>query len=54
LRDGKAAPSWINLTNDRLNLLVSKHAIQELKNKNESIELRINIGDNFYNFSLPE
>ena len=53
LVNGGAAPAWINLTGDKLGLLVSSNEIQALKNKNETLQLRLNVGENYFDFSLP-
>ncbi|ABP34317.1 bactofilin family protein [Polynucleobacter asymbioticus] len=53
LVDGSTAPAWVNLTGDKLGLLVSNSEIQELKNRNETLQLRLNAGENYYDFSLP-
>jgi len=53
LADGKAAPAWVNLTGDKLGLLVNSNEIQALKNRNETLQLRLNVGGNYFDFSLP-
>ena len=53
LVDGSPAPAWVNLTGDKLGLLVNSNEIAALKNKNETLQLRLNAGENYFEFSLP-
>ena len=53
LIDGSQAPLWINLTQDKLGMLVSSEELQSLKNRNETLQLRLNVGGTHFDFSLP-
>ncbi|QWD74960.1 polymer-forming cytoskeletal protein [Polynucleobacter sp. TSB-Sco08W16] len=53
LIDGSQAPLWISLTQDKLGMLVSSGELQSLKNRNETLQLRLNVGGTHFDFSLP-
>ena len=51
--DGGQVPLWINLTKDKLGMLVNSQELQALKNRNEILQLRFNVGGSHFDFSLP-
>ncbi|MDH6301046.1 bactofilin family protein [Polynucleobacter sphagniphilus] len=53
LIDGSQAPLWVNLTKDKLGMLVNGEELQSLRNRNETLQLRLNVGGTHFDFSLP-
>jgi cytoskeletal protein CcmA (bactofilin family) len=53
LADGRTLPHWLSLSDDGYGVLVGASEMQDLRFKNESLLLSLNIDGNSYNFSLP-
>lgn len=52
--DGTQTPYWVNLTSDRLRIAVGNNEVEALKDRGESIQLRLHIDGDMFDFNLPE
>ena len=53
LIDGSPVPAWINLTQDKLGLIVSGLELQQLQETGLKLEMRLHVGANYFDFNLP-
>lgn len=53
LADGSPIPSWIRLNQDKLGLTVDTSQLEQLKDKGLNIPIRLHIGSNFFDFTIP-
>lgn len=53
LIDGAPIPSWINLNQDKLGLIVDSAQLQELEASGLKIKMRLHVGSQFFDFNLP-
>ena len=53
LLDGTPIPSWINLNQDKLGLIVDSLQLQELEDSGLKIEMRLHVGSQYFDFNLP-
>lgn len=53
LVNGNPPPPWIRLNQDKLGLAVDNLELEQLQAKNQKIEMRLHVGTQFFDFSLP-